>query len=143
MRAEDLHQIAERFDAITCLWNVMGHIFPADARAEVLQQFARLVAPGGRIFLDVNHRYNSRSYGIVPTIGRFLHDRLLPNETNGDVEVNWGVCTTRGHVFTDREMKRLFQAANLTIEKRVIVDYATGQLRRGSWQGNLFYVLRP
>ena len=99
MRAEELHLVEAEFDVITCLWNVLGHIFPAASRAEVLRQFARLVSPQGRIFVDVHHRYNARHYGAIPTALRFLHDRLRWSETNGDVVVAWDV----GQVHAQRE----------------------------------------
>jgi len=146
MRAEELHSIDAGFDVITCLWNVLGHIFPSAGRLEVLRQFARLISPQGRIFVDVHHRYNARHYGALPTALRFLRDKLRWNETNGDVVVAWDVeevrCTTRGHVFTHREFRSLAQAAGLNIENRFVVDYATGDCRRWSIQGHLFYVLR-
>jgi SAM-dependent methyltransferase len=147
MRAEELHSVEAEFDVITCLWNVLGHIFPASARIEVLRQFGRLLSPQGRIFVDVNHRYNARHYGSLPTALRFLRDRVSWDERNGDVAVTWDVdalkCTTQGHVFTDKEFRILSLAAGLRIEKTFVVDYVTGELRRWSWQGNLFYVLRP
>lgn len=143
MRAEDLHQEQGRFDVITCLWNVLGHIGPAASRLEVLRQFARLVSPEGRVFLDVNHRYNARHFGAVPTALRFFRDRVSPG---GDVVVAWSVdgtqVRTTGHVFTHREVRSLSRQAGLTIEKRFVVDYGTGQLRRWSFEGNLLYVLR-
>jgi SAM-dependent methyltransferase len=145
MRAEDLHLAEGEFDVITCLWNVLGHIFPSAARVEVLRQFARLVSPQGRIFLDVQHRYNVRHYGAIPTALRFLRDQLRWNETNGDVVVAWNIedvrCTARGHVFTHREFGSVAQAAGLDIESRSVVDYATGECRRWSVQGHLLYVL--
>jgi SAM-dependent methyltransferase len=141
MRAEELHLIDGEFDVITCLWNVLGHIFPAASRLEVLQQFARLVSPQGRIFIDVQHRYNARHYGVIPTALRFLRDQVRWRDTNGDVVVAWDVCTTRGHVFTHREFRSLARAAGLNIESRFIVDYATGECRRWSTQGHLLYVL--
>jgi SAM-dependent methyltransferase len=147
MRAEELHSIQAEFDLITCLWNVLGHIFPASARIEVLRQFARLLSPKGRIFIDVNHRYNARHYGSLQTAVRFLRDHVSWDEKNGDVVVTWDVdsekCATRGHVFTNKEFRSLARAAGLHIEKTFIVDYATGELRRWGWQGNLLYVLRP
>ena len=139
IRAESLDRVQERFDVVTCLWNVLGHIFPASNRIEVLRQFGRIASPGGRIFIDVNHRCNLRHYG-VPMMLRFLRDR-------GDVVVSWDVegtvCRTAGHVFTHREFAGLCRAAGLSIEKRYVVDYGTGQLRRLSFMGNLLYVLRP
>jgi SAM-dependent methyltransferase len=147
MRAEELQLVEPGFDVITCLWNVLGHIFPGASRVEVLRQFARLVSPRGRIFLDIQHRYNVRHYGAIPTALRFLHDGLWWNETNGDVVVGWDAgevqCTTRGHVFTQREFRSLAQAAGLNIEKQFVVDYATGECRRWSIEGHLLYVLSP
>ena len=146
MRAEDLHGANGSFDIVTCLWNVLGHILPAAARLEALRQFARLAAPQGRIFLDVNHRYNARHYGAPATAARFLRDRFSPDGANGDVAVHWDVEGRRiwstGHVFTHPEFAGLAHAAGLRIEKRFVVDYATGELRRWSCEGNLLYVLR-
>jgi SAM-dependent methyltransferase len=145
MRGEDLHLVQAEFAVITCLWNVLGHIFPSAARLEVLHQFARLVSPHGRIFVDLQHRYNARHYGAISTALRFLRDRLSWHETNGDVEVAWDIeeasCTTRGHVFTHKELRALVHAAGLNIETRFIVDYATGERRRWSIEGHLLYVL--
>jgi SAM-dependent methyltransferase len=145
IRAEELHLVEAEFDIITCLWNVLGHVFPSAGRLEVLHQFARLVSPHGRIFVDVQHRYNARHYGAIPTTLRFLHDQVSWKETNGDVVVAWDVdevrCTTRGHVFTHREVRSLVQAAGLKIENRFVVDYATGECRRWSIEGHLLYVL--
>jgi SAM-dependent methyltransferase len=145
MRAEDLHSIEAEFDVITCLWNVLGHIFPSASRLEVLHQFARLVSPQGRIFVDVHHRYNVRHYGAIPTVLRLLRDQLRWKATNGDVIVAWNVeqvrCTTRGHVFTHPEFCSLAQAAGLNVVNEFAVDYATGELRRWRFKGHLLYVL--
>jgi len=146
IRAEDLHSRQGSFDVITCLWNVLGHVFPASARVDVLRQFARLASPAGRVFIDVNHRYNARHYGAAATAMRFLRDRVAPGDANGDVTVRWDIegvpCATSGHVFTHAEFARLARAAGLSIEKRFVIDYASGQVRRRSWEGNLLYVLR-
>jgi hypothetical protein len=111
-----------------------------------MRQFARLLAPEGRIFIDVNHRYNARHYGALATAARFLRDRVSPGDANGDVKVVWDLdgqpCATAGHVFTHREFAGLAGAAGLRIERRFVIDYATGQLRQRSYQGNLLYVLR-
>jgi 2-polyprenyl-3-methyl-5-hydroxy-6-metoxy-1,4-benzoquinol methylase len=146
MRAEDLHRQRGSFDVITCLWNVLGHILPAAARVEVLRQFTRLVSPQGKIFVDLNHRYNARHYGASATAIRFLRDRASPAGIHGDVQVVWEIdgqpCATAGHVFTHPEFIALSRAAGLCIEKRFVIDYAAGQLRRRSFEGNLMYVLR-
>jgi SAM-dependent methyltransferase len=146
MRAEELSTVQGEFDLIVCLWNVLGHIFPGANRTEALRQFARLVSARGKVFVDVNHRYNAAHYGALPTLGRFIYDKMFPRDENGDVAVAWNVsgihCETAGHVFTHQEFCRMAQAAGLRIEKRYVIDYASGEQRRRSFQGNLLYVLQ-
>jgi SAM-dependent methyltransferase len=145
MRAENLNRQQGAFDIVTCLWNVFGHILPAAARLEALRQIARLVSPRGKVFIDLNHRYNARHYGSAATAVRFLRDRVSPAGSNGDVKVVWDIerhpCRTTGHVFTHAEFKALSGAAGLRIQKRFVIDYATGQLRPWSFEGMLLYVL--
>jgi 2-polyprenyl-3-methyl-5-hydroxy-6-metoxy-1,4-benzoquinol methylase len=147
MRAEDLHTIEIRFDVILCLWNVLGHIFPAAARIETLRQFARLLPPQGKAFVDVAHRYNARHYGVAPTAARFVHDFFAWREESGDANVNWDFAgkrtTTRGHVFTHREIALMCRSAGLNIERKFVLDYATGEERRWGFEGHLLYVLTP
>jgi 2-polyprenyl-3-methyl-5-hydroxy-6-metoxy-1,4-benzoquinol methylase len=145
--AEELHSKNARFDVITCLWNVLGHIFPAESRVEVLRNCARLLAPGGLLLIDISNRYNGFHYGFFPTILRMLRDRAVPGERNGDVVASWDVngtnYATNGHVFTDAEVRRMASTAGLMVKKRFSVDYATGGIRRSTFAGHLLYVLEP
>ena len=138
MRAEELSRVQEQFDAITCLWNVLGHI---SARGDVLRHFARLLNAGGLLFVDVSHRYNAREYGVARTLLRCLHDCIRPDERNGDVVVNWDTCSTTGHVFTDREFRALAEAAGLAIRRRVAIDYTSGKIQRSLYMGHLLYIM--
>ncbi len=146
MRAEELHTQTGSFDAITCLWNVLGHIFPQTARLEVLRQCGRLLAPNGLLFVDLSHRYNAVHYGFLATLARIMGDRLSWSERTGDVVAHWEVNGTRyataGHVFTDAEFRRVLAAAGLKLCKSYAVDYRTGRIRRSKMAGNLLYVLR-
>jgi 2-polyprenyl-3-methyl-5-hydroxy-6-metoxy-1,4-benzoquinol methylase len=150
IRAEDLpyrgaRYDERRFDVITCLWNVLGHI-PHAARPQVLRALGKMLTPGGMLFLDINHRYNAHSYGLLKTAARYFYDSLFPGPTNGDVEVAWettsGKLRTFGHVFADGEVRALLSSAGLAIEERIVVDYSSGEVRRFAHQGNLLYVLR-
>lgn len=42
------------------------------------------------------------------------------------------ICTV-GHVFTQKEMKRLFNAAGLKIAVRWVIDYERGERRTGTY----------
>ena len=133
-----------RFDVITCLWNVLGHIRPSSTRADVLRELSRMLSSRGLLFVDVNHRYNIRSYGLFRTVSRYLWDRVSPDEANGDVTASWKFgstqCSTYGHVFTDKEIGRLAAASQLRIKERVAVDYERGSVTRFGFQGSLLYV---
>jgi 2-polyprenyl-3-methyl-5-hydroxy-6-metoxy-1,4-benzoquinol methylase len=147
VRAEELPDTWNKFDVITCLWNVLGHVRGVESRARTMRTMARLLAPEGRCFVDVNHRYNLRSYGVLPTVARFIRDSISYKSENADVTVTWTLAdkaiSTYGHVFTDREIRHLVDRAGLEIEERIVVDYDSGKIRRFAFTGNLLYVLRP
>jgi SAM-dependent methyltransferase len=136
---------SERFDVVTCLWNVLGHV-PTQDRHSALRAILNLLTPDGKFFLDVNHRYNLRSYGIFSTTARWTRDRFFPDEKNGDVTARWNVgeatISTYGHVFTHREIMRLADASGLELEERVVADYEDGRVRRFAFMGNLLYIFR-
>jgi len=146
IRAEQLDNVRDEFDVIVCLWNVLGHVAPASARQNVFRQFARLLTPGGSLFIDVNHRYNAFQYGFWITAGRFLHDLIRPHETNGDVVARWNLekteCSTYGHVFTDGEVRHMADAAGLRVTRRFVINYASGQIHQCRFFGNLLYQFR-
>jgi len=137
---------AETFDVITCLWNVFGHIPNAQKRLRALHAIARLLAANGIFFLDVNHRYNVRSYGWFPTSARWIRDLFWHDENTGDVVAQWDTgddcISTYGHVFMHREIAGLAHASGLDMKERIVVDYETGSRRRLAFQGNLLYVFR-
>ena len=144
--AEELRHKDEVFDVITCLWNVLGHISPAATRLQVLRECARLLSPEGVLLIDVNHRYNARHYGLLPTLRRILYDLVRPNARNGDVTVRWNVngtsYATGGHVFTHREFESLAHSAGFQIARKFTVDYRTGHIRRSKFSGHPLYVLQ-
>lgn len=143
--AQELPVRRAGFDVVTCLWNVLGHVPSAEQRVEGLRRMRASLSDRGRLFVDVNHRYNARAYGRLATLGRGLRDLLAPSPRNGDVVVRFHVdgreIRCAGHVFTAREMERLFAAAGLSILRRHVVDYATGELRRLPVSGQLLYTL--
>jgi SAM-dependent methyltransferase len=133
------------FDVVTCLWNVLGHIPTSVRRLEALRRMCEALTPNGRLFIDVNNRYNAPAYGWLKSFRRMAYDWVSPADENGDVEFIWHVDNQaipgRGHVFTPREMRRLIRAAGLRIERLYVIDYQTGRQKRGCFQGQLLYEL--
>jgi 2-polyprenyl-3-methyl-5-hydroxy-6-metoxy-1,4-benzoquinol methylase len=132
VRAEDLDRLDERFDSVTCLWNVLGHVDSRDARVRSLRAMAGRLSPGGTLQFDVNNRHNVRAYGWRSAF-----------QSNGDrtVEIVVGGATVRGrgYLFARAEVDAMLAEAGLRVIRRVSVDYKTGQIRATRYEGQLFY----
>lgn len=143
--AAEIPATTMRFDLITFLWNVAGHLQTSEARVSALAGARKLLTPRGAIFADFSYRYNAAHYGWRPTMRRFLYDLLSWSDTNGDVTVRWDgwgrSVQTFGHVFTQRELQALFKAAGLSVKRRWIVNYQDGVMRRFPFSGHLLYQL--
>lgn len=141
--AQALYETAQRFDVITCLWNVLGHLPGRAARVEALAGMRRLLAPGGQIFCDVNNRHNARAYGRTRVMLRRLIDGVMPDDRRGDANFEWQVGGERiaasGHLFTPREMRSLVYAARLEVADELSIDYVTGAPSRCTSEGQLLY----
>jgi 2-polyprenyl-3-methyl-5-hydroxy-6-metoxy-1,4-benzoquinol methylase len=143
--AEDLPDAGERFDVVTCLWNVLGLVADSAQRVAALRKMGSLLSAQGQLFLDVNNRYNARAYGWLPVFGRAIYDLLRPSDLNGDVSFSWQVgerlIHSSGHVFRPAEMSGLIESAGLKVVRRYVVDYRTGERRRFVFEGQLLYEL--
>ena len=141
--AEALPLDQGRFDVILCLWNVLGHMPGRRARVAGLRRLAALLAPGGRLFLDVNNRHNAASYGWGKVAWRVVVDAVKPDERRGDSSFEWEIDGRRipamGHLFTPAEMDGLLRAGGLRTVRRVCVDYATGAESENRFSGQLVY----
>jgi SAM-dependent methyltransferase len=139
-------QVSAPFDVITCLWNVLGHIHGFENRVRAMRAMHDLLTTEGKCFIDVNHRYNLRSYGFLTTAARFISDSIFYEDANADVVAKWDIggesLSTYGHVFIDREIRQLASAAGLSIEQRIVVNYDNGQIRHFAFSGNLLYAFR-
>ena len=143
--AENLPVTSERFDVVTCLWNVLGHLPDRTARIRALAGMRRLLAPGGRIFCDVNNRHNARASGPLRVLGRRMLDAIYPDDRRGDAVFEWRIgderIPGRGHLFTPGEMDSIVHEAGLRIEERIAVDYLSGAPSPRPWDGQLVYRL--
>lgn len=145
-RGEDMPVDGEPFDLVICLWNVLGHVTPPSARVEALTRMRRLLAPQGRLFLDVNNRHNAAAYGALRVIGRVMLDAVLPDERRGDTSFEWEVAgrrlPARGHLFTLREVESLARLAGLSMVRRVAIDYRSGAVSPWFFRGQLVFEMR-
>lgn len=142
--AEDLAPAPGRFDIVTCLWNVLGVIDGQAQRLVALTRMRDLLAPDGRVFVDVHNRYNARTAGPFRVLARRVRDGVWPSDANGSVTFTWRVSgeqiDSRGYLFTTGEMRRLTARAGLRTINRCFIDYGTGNLC-GRGEGQMLFEL--
>ena len=143
--AEALPETNMRFEVITCLWNVLGHLAGREERIKALQRMGDLLAENGVIFFDVNNRHNASAYGTLKVLGRVILDTILPDERRGDARFDWKikekVFPAKGHLFTPAEIEGIIHAAGLQVKNRISVDYTTGEFSQSPFNGQLLYLV--
>jgi SAM-dependent methyltransferase len=143
--AQELPDSEGQFDVILSLWNVLGHVPTPAARIDALSRMSKLLAPAGRMFIDVNNRHNAAAYGRWRVMLRRLIDAIKPNHERGDVSFEWrvngDVVPAMGHLFTPTEMAELLHCSGLQIIRRMTVDYITGQIAESPFKGQLVFIL--
>lgn len=134
------------FDAVTALWNVLGHVPDPEARRLTLGHMARKLKPDGIVMLDVNNRHNRLAYGKWTVFKRRVVDAICFDVKRGDAQFEWKIgnqtFAASGHLFTPGEIERLFDQAGLRVSERWSVHYGTGERSASPFNGQLFYVLR-
>ncbi|MFA7252243.1 MAG: class I SAM-dependent methyltransferase [Candidatus Paceibacterota bacterium] len=137
--------IKQSYDLVLSLWNVLGHILPAN-RKTTLMNLASLVSPGGSIIIDVNNRYNVSHYGVWSVVKNILRDVFMSNKSNGDfklkIKTDKGEIETIVHIFNPLEIEKLIKTAGLVVEKRKIINYDNGKDCKSFFGGQLVYKLK-
>lgn len=145
--AENIDQLdIGSFDAVTALWNVFGHIPSSQARLAALRNIAAKLNPGGFVILDVNNRHNAMAYGSLNVFKRVIIDTINFDERRGDASYEWKIGDQTfqgsGHLFTPAEIESMFKKAGLKIDRRLSLNYATGDASNSKYRGQLFYILK-
>lgn len=76
---------SEKFDVITMLWNVLGHVPDHESRITALVRMKRYLSKKGLLLFDLNNRYNVRAYGKQIVLKNYLTDK---NNPSGSFDVN-------------------------------------------------------
>jgi SAM-dependent methyltransferase len=134
-----------RFDVATALWNIFGHIPSSRARLQTLINIRDKLKPGGKLILDINNRHNALAYGFWTILQRLLVDTVNFKESRGDARYQWEIDGTtfdaNGHLFTAREIEKLFADAGFKVSNRYSVNYDNGAISESKYRGQLFYIL--
>ncbi|GGK01865.1 hypothetical protein GCM10011583_36860 [Streptomyces camponoticapitis] len=126
-----------KFDLVTCLSNVLGHV-PRAQLLTGLKQVRSLLKPGGSFVFDVNNRYNAVSYGRFRAVRNLVRDRLLPGGGDFTTAYRNGdeVLRTSVHLFSPSEVAGLLGESGFTLTFLGFRDYSTGR-ERGRFGGSI------
>ena len=138
-----------KFDVITCLWNVFGHISSKSKRLIALRQIKRMVRANGRIYIDISNRYNMKYYGVKIVLFNIIHD-IFKSENiygkNGDFKYNIQLSKRKQiasscHFFSKYEFDNLIHTAELAVVNTYYINYLDGNLEQSQFSGHLLYIL--
>ncbi|MDN3250082.1 MULTISPECIES: class I SAM-dependent methyltransferase [unclassified Streptomyces] len=129
--------LAVRFDLVTCLSNVLGHI-PRTQLVPGLRQIRDLLKPGGVFVFDVNNRYNAVAYGAFSATRNVVRDWVLPGGGDFTAAYRDGdeVLHTPVHLFSPPEVGGLLRESGFRAASLGFRDYVTGR-ERGRFGGSI------
>lgn len=136
--------LQRKFDCITCLWNVMGHV-ERDNVLTALNNMAKHLSPSGFAIIDINNRKNIKQYGIH-AIKNWFRDLFFYDYATGDIifdiNITGNKIKSQVHLFSKTEFDKLIEKSNLQIQKCYYINYNTGKKEYFSFCGQLCYILR-
>ena len=130
----------EKFDLITCLWNVLGHVGDMSQRDHAVAKMTSLLSPGGVLAIDVNNRYNIVHYGVMSFVRNYLFDMFRRSDRGNFNLPSNGQCS-KVFIYNPLEFDALL-SKYLKINKRFYVNYNDGSLAKNYFGGQLLYLSR-
>lgn len=138
--------IKRKYDVITCLWNVLGHIDDEKSVRVALNNIKILLNNNGLIFIDVNNRYNYKNYGLRNVSRNIIKDIFRYSWRNGNfsLKVKYGKNEIKGnvHIFNPIEFILLLKSVGIRINKLYFIDYNKGLVSKNPFKGQMFFVLQ-
>lgn len=134
------YKTTKKFDVITCLWNVIGHFPDKDFRLQFFKSVEHVLADKGRLFFDVNNRYNINHYGTKNVMKSLVKDR------NNDSENGWFTLgeadeQTKVYIHNPFDIEEYLKDTSLKIIDTLYVNYESGKVEDTFFEGQLFYIL--
>lgn len=137
--------IDKKFDLLTSLGNVFGHMEDKESLITSLSNIKKLVNDNGDIFLDVHNRYNYKNYGILNVVKNIIKDLIRYRWENGNfnIKVKYENSEIKGevHIFNPIEFILILRKVGIRISKIFFVDYNTGLISKNPFKGQMFLIL--
>lgn len=136
----------QKFDLITSLWNVFGHIPNYNKRLQALRNIKKLLKKDGVSVIDITNRYNLSYYGFEIVAQNIQKDIESPSIKNGDAITNIEISKKIKlpyfcHFHNPFEFEEMIKKVSLKIQKRYFIDYKTGKIVDNFLKGQALYFL--
>ncbi len=135
-----------KFDGITCLWNVFGHLKNNQERISVLKKIRNKMNSKSTFITDVNNRHNAESYGYFKVILRIILDKFFFKEERGNtiynLKMNDESVKASGHLFTPKEFSNNLKQAGFEIIKIYSINYLNGKVMKSLINGQLLFIAK-
>ena len=129
-----------KFDLITCLWNVFGHIDSSKHRVNTLTNMSKHLQPKGVIAIDINNRYNCLNYGWNAVLKNFLKD-ICRVKRRGIYKLNFDDHQSEVFIHNIFEFDALIKKVGLKILNKKYINYDTGSCEKSPLRGQILYFL--
>lgn len=141
LSAVDKLKLNRRFDLITCLWNVLGHVGEREDRLKTLKTLKEHLSANGTIILDVNNRYNISEYGFNAVQSNLSND-FKKYERAGYFELKYDNYITEVYIHSPFEMNEICKSVGLKVEVEIYINYSTGNIESSIFEGQLLYIIK-
>jgi SAM-dependent methyltransferase len=129
-----------KFNLITCLWNVLGHVGDFQDRKNVFVKVETLLSEQGVFIFDVNNRYNIAHYGNKNVMRNLTLDHQK-SERAGWFTLNENGALTDVYVHSPFDLESYLKDLNLEVAKVEYIDYSSGEKKATFFEGQLLYYI--
>lgn len=132
---------SQKFDLITCLWNVIGH-FPTRASMHLFfKNVNKLLNNNGVFIFDVNNRYNIAHYGTESVMRNIQNDHFKKIDS-GWFTIGDKTLKTKVYIHSPFDIYDYLKGLDLIIEDTFYLDYNSGINKDTFFEGQLLYKIR-
>lgn len=135
-------ELNEKFDLISCLWNVFGHLDSPKIRLEFLIRMFNYLNTGGCIYIDVNNRYNAKNYGRWNVMKSMIKDFIrLKGRGYWNLKADNNI-SSKVYIHNPFELDRIIRKAGFSNFQKLYFDYDTGKRVNSFFQGQILYIIQ-
>lgn len=128
-----------KFDLITCLWNVFGHIEGDKYRYNALVNICSMLEDDGLAVIDVNNRYNVSHYGFKALLKNVWND-LTHAPRRGIFPLDLNGCLSEVYIHNPFELDRSTEKCGLRVRKKYYLNYKDGSIVKTYLSGQIVYI---